>query len=119
MFEFPTSTASSMVARGYRAGAVRRRGRFPGRAPYPLEEGDTLAMRITTALGTCALLLAACGGSTTTLGSGGGGTASVSGTAGGQQIPTSDQVGVTGTETTSGVLVAYAGAVISNVPDTC
>jgi hypothetical protein len=67
----------------------------------------------------CAAIVVGCGGSSGGGGGGGGGGATVSGTLGGQAVATTDQVGLVGTETTNGTTVAFAAAVITNLPGAC
>jgi hypothetical protein len=75
-------------------------------------------MRVSSILfGVCLLAIPACGGSSS------GGSSSVSGTAGGKSVPTTDTVGVVGTQTqtvgTQSITIAYAAVSITNVANTC
>jgi hypothetical protein len=65
-----------------------------------------------------AVAVSACGGSTSSLG-GGSGSAGVSGTADGSPVPSSDVVGLVGSQTSNGVTEAYAGVIITNVAGAC
>jgi hypothetical protein len=77
-------------------------------------------MKTWLVFGALALGAAACGGSSGNGGSGG--SASVQGQIGGGSVPTTDTIGVVGTQTTGGTTpaaVAYAGVVITNVANSC
>jgi hypothetical protein len=66
----------------------------------------------------CAAAFAACGGSSGDGGLGGG-SASVTGTVGGQGVPTTSVIGVSGTQMQGSTQVQIAGAVISNFDGSC
>ena len=66
----------------------------------------------------CAAALAACGGSSGG-GGGAGGAATVTGTVGGQVVPSTEVIGVAGTETSGGTQIQIAGAVITNFAGAC
>jgi hypothetical protein len=70
------------------------------------------------ALGCVAVAVAACSGSSNSNG-GGSGSASVSGTIGGQSVPTTNVVAVVGSETTNGATVQLDSIVITSVSDAC
>jgi hypothetical protein len=69
-------------------------------------------------LGSAAVTVAACSGSSNSSG-GGPGSASVSGTIGGQSVPTTNVVAVVGSETTNGTTVQLDSVVITSVSDAC
>jgi hypothetical protein len=66
----------------------------------------------------CASALAACGGSTGSSGTAGG-SATISGTVGGQGVPTTEAIGIAGTEAQGSAQVQLAGVVITNFAGAC
>ena len=69
------------------------------------------------AVGCAAVAIAACSGSSSS--NGASGSASVSGTIGGQSVPTTNVVAVVGSETTNGSTVHLDSIVITSVSDAC
>ncbi len=70
------------------------------------------------AVGCAAVAVAACSGSSSSTG-GVSGSASVSGTIGGQSVPTTNVVAVVGSETTNGATVQLDSIVLTSVSDAC
>ncbi len=70
------------------------------------------------AVGCAAIAVAACSGSTSSTGSGSG-TGSVSGTIGGQSVPTTSVVAIVGSSTTNGTTVQLDSIVLTSVSGAC
>jgi hypothetical protein len=70
------------------------------------------------AAGCAVVAVAACSGSSNSTG-GGSGSASVSGTIGGQSVPTTNVVAVVGSETTNGATVQLDSIVLTSVSNAC